>query len=162
MSIQLLGIFNYYLFLEIKPRRQIKQRERSLQNPVSGVAASGLLFSNTLWRDMWGVFEANGPATDVCTPTITCEYGWSSDHCLLNWNNSECACLLMIAYWYKATEVNTYFYFLGRKYTWKEQGAYFSTHTNWFLGQQHGRWEGWRNAVVLTLSLWGKQNFEAI
>lgn len=113
MSIQLLGIFNYYLFLEIKPRRQIKQRERSLQNPVSSVAASGLLFSNTLWRNMWGVFDANGPATDVCTPTITCEYGWSSDHCLLSWNNSEWACLLKIAYWYKATEVNTYFYFLG-------------------------------------------------
>lgn len=71
----------------------------------------------------------------------------------------------MIAYWYKAKEVNTYFYFLGSKYTGKEQVAYFSTHTNWFLGQRHERWEDWRNAVlttVLTLSLQEKQHLEAI
>lgn len=61
MSVQLLGIFNYDLSPEIKPRRQIKQRERSPHNPVSGSAASGLLFSNTLRGDMWGVSVANRP-----------------------------------------------------------------------------------------------------
>lgn len=44
--------------LKIKPRRQIKQRERSRHNPVSSSAASGLLFSHPLQSDMWDVFGA--------------------------------------------------------------------------------------------------------
>lgn len=130
MSIQLLGIFNYYLSLEIKPRRQIKQRERSLQNPVAGSGHWVMLFR----RPASGL---PGPHRRTHQPSSVSA---GRDHCSPTWDNSEQACLLEIAYRNKAMQVNICFYFPGSGHL-KSTNAYFSTQTNWFPGQRPGKWK---------------------